>query len=151
MNKIRLGVYAGSFNPFHQGHFHIFNQAKKQFDNIFLAVGMNPDKDYNDVNNRFPDGQGINHITFYKGFLSDELERIEKEYNADVTLIRGLRNEYDLNSEQNMISFIREMYPELKVVYFLCEAKYQHISSSAIRSIRGFSSKEYEKYLVPSK
>lgn len=143
---MKIGVYAGSFNPFHLGHLDIYNQAKKQFDLVILSVGKNPAKDFDDRD--IPIIMGIDCVRVYKGFLSDELKQIAKEYKSDVTLVRGLRNIYDLNAEQNMLAFVRAMYPELKVVYFLSDPKYQHISSSALRDIRKFSEEEYQKYIV---
>lgn len=143
---MRLGCYAGSFNPFHIGHVDIYNQAKKQFDLVILAVGRNPEKDHDAKT--IPMVMGIDCIRVYKGFLSDELKKIAEEYKSDVSLVRGLRNIYDLNAEQNMLAFVRSMYPELKVVYFLSDPKFQHISSSALRDIRKFSEEEYQKYIV---
>ena len=145
---MRIGCYAGSFNPFHLGHWDIYQQAKKQFDLVVLAVGCNPSK--KDVDSSFPKySNDIEAISKYDGFLSDELKRWSKK-GDDVTLVRGLRNIHDLNAEQNMLAFVKAMYPELKVVYFLSDPKYQHISSSALRDIRKFSEEEYQKYLMPS-
>jgi pantetheine-phosphate adenylyltransferase len=147
MNKRRIGVYAGSFNPFHVGHWDIYNQAKKQFDLTILAIGKNPEKSKNEIENEIPIN-GIEVVSYYKGLLSDELKQIASDYKEDVTLIRGLRNVYDLGEEQNLMAFVRSMYPELKVVYFLSRPEYQHISSRALRDILKFSSEEYQKYLV---
>ena len=147
---MRVGVYAGSFLPFHLGHYDIYNQAKKMFDYVILAIGYNPQKNnYSATQHEIPQGAGIQSVAFYKGFLSDFLKDNSK--SSDITLVRGLRNIHDLNAEQNMLAFVRSMYPELKVVYFLSDPKYQHISSSALRDIRKFSEEEYKKYLVPDK
>lgn len=35
--KPKIGVYAGSFNPFHLGHYNILTKAEKIFDNIIIA------------------------------------------------------------------------------------------------------------------
>ena len=150
---MRIGCYAGSFNPFHLGHLDIYKQAQKQFDLVVLAVGCNPDKKDNDIDHALPKfSNDIEVISKYDGFLSDELKQWVKNGKGapnDVTLVRGLRNIYDLNAEQNMLAFVKEMYPELKVVFFLSDPKYQHISSTALRNIRKFSEKEYKKWLVP--
>ena len=39
-----IGIYTGSFNPFHLGHLDILNKAKRMFDEVVIAVGHNPDK-----------------------------------------------------------------------------------------------------------
>ena len=41
---MRLGIYAGSFNPFHKGHYNILCKAEKIFDRVIIARGINPDK-----------------------------------------------------------------------------------------------------------
>ncbi len=147
--KRRIGCYAGSFNPFHVGHYNIYQQALKQFDNVILSVGQNPSKDGIERISKIP--HCIDTVSFYSGLLSDELKRLERAWGCDVTLVRGLRNIYDLNAEQNMLAFVRAMYPELKVIYFMCEPQFAHISSSALRDIQKFSDAEYQKYLVHSK
>jgi pantetheine-phosphate adenylyltransferase len=38
----KIGVYAGSFNPFHVGHADILHQALEVFDEVILAIGNNP-------------------------------------------------------------------------------------------------------------
>lgn len=144
---MRVGVYAGSFNPFHLGHWDIYNQAIKQFDTVIVAVGRNPEKDENKIYNEIPYAD-IPFVDYYEGFLSAELEKWSDSDN-DVTLVRGLRNVHDLGEEQNLIAFVRSMYPKLKVVYFLSRPEHQHISSSALRAIKKFSEKEYQKWLVP--
>ena len=148
MKTGKVGIYAGSFDPFTVGHLDIVNQAKLLFDRIIIARGQNPNKPPH-VNSLPEDtlrGMGID-VTIYEGLLPELIKRWEK-YAGDVTLIRGLRSGYDLNDEQNMLAFLREMHPTIKVVYFLCNSKYQHISSSALRGIRQFSEEKYQNYIV---
>jgi cytidyltransferase-like protein len=145
--KSRLGIYAGSFNPFHIGHLDIVHQANKIFDDVILAIGKNPDKATVPIGrDGIPFGIGVSSIHHYEGLLSTELQ--DWEVNGyDVTLIRGMRSIHDLTEEQNLATFVRSMYPSLKVVYFLCKPEFAHISSSTIRGIRKFSEEEYQKYI----
>ena len=41
---MKVGVYAGSFNPFHRGHYDILVKAEKIFDKVIVARGINPEK-----------------------------------------------------------------------------------------------------------
>jgi pantetheine-phosphate adenylyltransferase len=143
---MKMGVYAGTFNPFHMGHLDVLQQAEKIFDNVIIAVGKNPEKDgikREDV----PHLNKLRHVTYYDGLLTTLLKEISYEWIADVTLIRGLRNGADLSYEQNQVQFMKEMYPELQVVYFVCDKKYEHISSTMLRNLRKFSEFEYQKYI----
>src|ERR1041385_4583008 len=43
--KPPIAVFAGSFNPFHRGHFNILQKAERIFDKVIVAFGSNPEKD----------------------------------------------------------------------------------------------------------
>lgn len=146
--KHRIGLYPGSFDPFHIGHLDIVRQAKAVFDAVFVVRAVNPDKKAasSDLPSQFLQDMGASVLT-HSGLVSDLVKQWE-EKGYDVTLIRGLRGGADLGYEQNLIAFLRNMHPQIKVVFFLCDPKYQHISSSALRGIRQFSEEEYKKYAV---
>jgi pantetheine-phosphate adenylyltransferase len=142
--KIRVGVYAGSFNPFHIGHLNILNKARNLFDRVILVRGINPDK--SQINAHYiPNLPGV-LIKPHLGLLTDCLKEIG-EY-SNVTLIRGLRNGKDLDYEVNQLRFMEKMYPEIQVIYINCDKEYEHVSSSALRSLSKFSDEEVKKYLV---
>lgn len=44
--KKRLGVYAGSFDPLTVGHLWMIEQGVALFDQLVVAVGINPEKRY---------------------------------------------------------------------------------------------------------
>ena len=41
---MRIGFYAGSFDPFTVGHLHIVKVASKIFDKVIVGIGVNPKK-----------------------------------------------------------------------------------------------------------
>lgn len=150
-DKKRLGIYAGSFNPFHVGHADVLHQALEVFDEVIVARGVNPSKvDIAEVD-EFPTGHPVFRnasVVSFVGLLSDYLEMVEYENpDAKVFLIRGLRNGADLQYEQNQSRFIRGMYAELRTTFFICDKEFEHISSSALRELKKLSPKEYQKYV----
>jgi pantetheine-phosphate adenylyltransferase len=149
IQKPKMGLYCGVFNPFHIGHLNIVQQSQKIFWRVIVARGINPEKDIceSKLPDDFLDKIGV-YTDSYNTLLTDYIKKIEEKYGWDVTLIRGLRNAADLGYEENMVSFLKQMLPELKVVFFMCDPQYRHISSSALRGIEKFSREEYEKYVV---
>jgi pantetheine-phosphate adenylyltransferase len=150
--KKKLGVYAGSFNPFHVGHLDILRQAQGVFDKVIIAIGRNPDKDGVEREEFPTNNPALNGASVVKfgGLLPDYLNQLDVEIGEDyeMFLIRGLRNGEDLQYEQNQLQFIKEMYPSLKTVFFICDRKFEHISSKSLRALRVFSDKEYLKYAI---
>ncbi len=146
--KSKIGVYPGSFDPLHIGHLDIVRQAQKVFDEVVVVRAINPDKKVAQfpLPSNFLARMNVNVRTF-DGLITDFIKDYEKD-GEDITLIRGLRSGADLGYEQNLVAFMRNMHPEIKVVFFLCDPRFQHISSSALRGIRKFSEAEYRKYVV---
>jgi pantetheine-phosphate adenylyltransferase len=149
--RVTLGLYAGSFNPFTVGHLDILKQAIHVFDEIVVAQGVNSHKSQEE---KFPLPSEFLHslnsnisTRLYKGLLTELVKELENEY-YDVVLIRGLRNGADLEYEQNLIAFLKDMHHNLKSVAFYCDPKFRHISSSQVRAIRHFSQEEYKRYVV---
>ena len=145
----KVGIYAGSFNPFHIGHMDILNKANNIFDKIIIVKGLNIKKhfdtyeytrEYQKLKELLPEYEVVSH----KGLLTDF---IKEQKDVDITLIRGLRNGTDLEVENVQSAFMKDMYPELKVVYIRSEKELEHISSSAIRELRAYNEELVKKYL----
>ncbi len=150
MNKKRLGLYAGSFNPFHIGHLDVVKQAQMVFDEVMVARGVNPEKSPSSVSplpSEFLESMGVK-VDSFGGLLSDFARGIERNTEYDVTLVRGLRSGADLDYEQNFAAFIKGMYPQVKIVAFYCDPKLRHISSSSLRAIKTIAEEEYRKYVI---
>lgn len=136
----RIGVYAGSFNPFHKGHYDILQKSEQIFDKVIIARGVN-----NSKNNKLfdlPFAIQNRQIEFYDGLLTDFIDNL----GYDVTLIRGLRSSSDLLYEQTQYRFLQDLKPDIKCVLLLCDKEYEHISSSAIRSLEMYN--KQHKYLL---
>lgn len=144
-HKPNIGVYPGSFNPFHNGHYDILKKSEQVFDKVIVARGVNPEK------NTTLEADGISPALYFRqtehfeGLLTDYLT--SKEQDAHITLIRGLRNGDDLAYEMNQISFMKDLKPNLKVVFFHCDREFEHISSSAIRNLEKIAKGYGNKYL----
>jgi len=152
--KINVGVYAGSFNPFHKGHLDILHKGQNIFDKVILAIGVNPEKSTSEDYIKTLKSniqyliQKLNvEVCFYDGLLTDFIQEKQTKDNIDITLIRGLRDGFDLAYENRQIQFMKDIYPELKTVYIQSDRNLDHISSSAIKILEKYNPKLIEKYL----
>jgi pantetheine-phosphate adenylyltransferase len=138
--KPKIGLFPGSFNPFHKGHYNVLQKAEKLFDKVIIAFGRNPQKDTrtweipNTIKNR--------QITEYHSLLTDHVDT----FKYDVTVIRGLRNSTDFNYEQNQYRYIQELKPDIKIINIFCDKEFEHISSSGIRTLERFN--KHQGYLL---
>jgi len=136
----KIGVFAGSFNPFHVGHLNILEKAERIFDKVIIASGLNPEK--TSVKEPLPKTIQNRQIEHYNGLLTDFLKGLQ----YPITLIRGLRDANDLLYESNQICFLKEFMPELNIIEILCDKEFNHISSSAIRALKSYN--VADKYLL---
>ena len=140
----KIAVYAGSFDPWHIGHFNILVKAEEIFDKVIIARGINPDKE-GMIKTHFdlPDAIRDRQICNYEGLLTEFMDNLGYE----TTLIRGLRNGNDLAYETTQAAFLRDLKPDIKIVHIVCDKEYEHISSSAIRSLMKYG-EIYKNYLM---
>ena len=144
----KIAVYAGSFDPFTNGHLSIVKEASNIFDSVCICIAKNSEK------NRFVDvdkmakaidaclkREGLRNCVVYthEGMIADFC----KEHNVDY-LVRGLRNTSDYLYEENIAKINYELNPYLKNVYF--RATNETISSSMIREFLKYG-KSVDKYV----
>jgi len=141
----KIGVYPGSFSPFHIGHLNILEQAEKIFDKVIIAIGDNPEKNNSTSISRLAGVLPFHEVDTYHGLLSDYLKKVAGY--ADVTVIRGLRSGYDLDYEMNQLRILEDCDCQLPVAYFLCSKETTHISSSMIRGMSKFGNDVVAQYL----
>ena len=41
---MEIGFYAGSFDPFTNGHLHVVTKSAQLFDKVIIGIGVHPDK-----------------------------------------------------------------------------------------------------------
>ena len=140
---MKVAVYAGSFNPFHKGHYNILQKAEKIFDKVIIARGYNPEKKNDLV--ALPNIIMDRAVMQYSGLLTDFIQKLPYE---NITLIRGLRNSVDLQYEMNQYRYLQDLMPSIQMVSIFCDKEYEHISSSGIRTLSIFGSDKVKDYLL---
>ena len=130
-------VFAGSFDPFTNGHKDIVDRCLKMYDCVYIAVLNNQDKKtfFNDeerfsfIESLYANDERVK-VCYFDGLLVDFMKA------NDITVnVRGLRNADDYKYENNMHFYNGDMYKELITVYIPCPLNLSHVSSSSVRSL----------------
>lgn len=141
-----LGLYCGTFNPFHVGHFNIVVKAQDIFDDVFVMRGRNPEKPEDATAWKPPK---ILKGGSYTGLTTNLIQHyINSNVYKSVTLIRGIRNGNDYDYEMNQIETMRDMYPDLQVVLIPCDREFAHVSSTMVRSLLKLEPQMALNYIV---
>ena len=134
-NKERVAIVPGSFDPITNGHMAIISKAAEQYDKVFVAVMINSQKEYMFS---LPQREeitraacsGIDNVTV----ISSEgwLWELARDLGA-CAIVKGYRNDVDLEYERNMAKFNEERYPYAKTVLIKSEDDLSTLSSTLIR------------------
>ena len=145
---MKVGFYAGSFDPFTIGHLHIVKVASKIFDKVVIGIGINSQKTRRFDKMKMKDAiakllkaenlENCEVITF-DNLMAD----VASEYNADF-LIRGIRNGIDYDFEENL-ALMNEEISGIDTIYVRAGA-YGAVSSSMVFELLKHN-KDVNKYL----
>lgn len=139
-----IGVYCGSFNPMHVGHLDVLKKAEDLFDKVIVARGINGQKEKT-IPYNMPSlpNQTIEYSNVFKMIKSIK----DNNSNCNIHIVRGIRNEYDLHTEDSFRKWIHSFDSNIKFVYLSCNSNYEHISSSSLRELQNIG-EDISKYLV---
>jgi len=128
-----IGLFVGSFDPFHRGHYDILQQAEKVYDKVIVAQGQNEDKETHKYS--LDDVPVLKYYEKmeYRGSLTDLVNRLHTVY-PKLGIVRGLRNYHDLHDESGLFNFVKD-YTDVPFSYFISKSENLHISSGAIRKL----------------
>ena len=136
----KIGLFPGSFNPFHKGHYNVLQNAEQIFDKVIIAFGKNPDKKNKNFN--VPSTIKNRQVEYFDELLTDLI----KSLNQDLVIIRGLRNTKDFLYEQKQYRYNQDLMPNIKVINVFCDKEFEHISSSGIRTLEKYN--KHQNYLL---
>jgi pantetheine-phosphate adenylyltransferase len=131
----KTAIYPGSFDPITNGHLDLIERGLKIFDEIIVAIAVNPIKQplftieervdlIRQVLNDHPQVK-IDHFT---GLLVDYVRR----QNTNV-ILRGLRAVSDFDYEFQLALMNRRLAPEIETVFLMTSLKWVFLSSSILK------------------
>jgi pantetheine-phosphate adenylyltransferase len=138
---MRRAIYPGSFDPVTNGHLDIIERGSKLFDEIIIAVLVNPEKRaFFSVEERREmleealsviDGGGCRlRVDSFQGLLM----RYAVEQEADA-VVRGIRAISDYEYELQMALMNRRQEPGIETVFMLAAESYSYVSSRLVKEV----------------
>ena len=105
---MKIGFYAGSFDPFTNGHLHVVTQSAKLFDRVIIGIGVHPKKtrrfDKELMQKAIEQVLVRNNLNNVTVISYDNLSVDVAIENNSTFLVRGIRNGMDYEYEENMAS-----------------------------------------------
>ncbi len=131
-----VALYPGSFDPWHQGHVNVLEQALKVFDRVVVCRLSNPNKDPSyPLPVQLYDKYGIDRVEVTGS------KKLLRDYVKDVNpfcIIKGLRNGQDFEYEKMQQYWNEDLGVTIPTFYIISDRSLVHISSSAIRQVEKF-------------
>ena len=144
----RVGFYAGSFDPFTNGHLHVIEVSSKIFDKVIVGIGVNTLKkrrfNQYEIKEAIKEVVKSNNLKNVEVITYNDLSVDCAKENGANFLIRGIRNGMDYDYEEN-IALINEEISGLDTIYVRA-GKLGALSSSMIMELLEFG-KDVSKFL----
>jgi len=138
---MRRAIYPGSFDPVTNGHLDIIERGSKLFDEIIIAVLVNPEKRalftveerremLEEVLTLIESGGCRLRVGSFQGLLM----RYAVEQEADA-VVRGIRAISDYEYELQMALMNRRQEPAIETVFMLAAESYSYVSSRLVKEV----------------
>lgn len=132
-----IAVCPGSFDPVTSGHLDIIKRASSLFDEVIVAVAINPrktpsfsiDERMDFIRRSSADIENVSIDSFDKllvDFCKQKKARI---------IVKGIRAVSDFEYEFMMAQMNLILESNIETVFFMADPKYAYLSSSAVREI----------------
>ncbi len=132
----KIAIFPGTFDPLTLGHLDIIDRGRKLFDELIVAIGINPDK-----NQLFPLEERLAILRgVTRKFRNVSVEAYEgltvklvKQRKA-AAILRGLRNLADLDYEFR-IALTNRKVAGVETIFIMTREEFGFTSSSLIKQI----------------
>ena len=138
---MRRAIYPGSFDPLTNGHLDIIERGSKLFDEIIIAVLVNPEKRalFTVEERREMLEEVLTHIEsggcrLRVGSFQGLLMRYAVEQQADA-VVRGIRAISDYEYELQRALMNRRQEPGIETVFMLAAESYSYVSSRLVKEV----------------
>lgn len=135
LENMRKAVYPGTFDPITYGHLDLIKRGSKIFDELIVAVGLNPMKTHIfTVDERIEmittNTEDISNVKVdsFEGMLIDYMEKQQTN-----VILRGIRTVSDFEYEFQMALTNRVLKNDIETVFVMTSEQYSFLNSSLIK------------------
>ncbi len=145
-----IGVYPGTFDPLTLGHYDIVERANKIFDELYVVIMHNNEKNtlfsteerVDMAQNALKDFKKVK-IECYSGLMVDYFNLKQADY-----IVRGLRAVSDFEYELQMALMNRSLESSVETLFLMTSQKYIFLSSSTVKAIASHNG-DISKFVPP--
>jgi pantetheine-phosphate adenylyltransferase len=134
---VRIGLYAGTFDPVTNGHLDILSRSLAVFDRVIVAVASSTPK-----TTLFDLGERVEMVrTATAGLAGVEVEPFDgllvafAKKRGAAAIIRGLRVVSDFEYEFQMALMNRRLDRDIETVFLMPSEEYTYLNSTLIKAV----------------
>ena len=146
---LKKTIYAGTFDPIHNGHIDVIERASNMFDEVIVVLAVNSKKShlFSEDERLEMTKDALSHLSnvkvmFFSGLIAD----LAKE-NSAVALIRGLRTVTDFEYELQ-IALMNRKLSNITTIFMMPHEKYSYLTSSIIRELSRYN-QDVSEFVTP--
>ncbi len=137
---MKVGLFPGSFDPFHNGHLEIVERASRLFDEVVVAALRNPQKSqalFDLEERKAMLEEALSHIPGVRIVsVSTLLVNVARDVGA-TAIVRGLRAVSDFETEMQMAQMNHHL-SGVETIFIPTSSKYSFIASKLVREVATF-------------
>ncbi len=138
--KRKIAIVPGSFDPITYGHIDIIKRSAQLFDEVIVAILVNPDKKYlftleereEMINESIKDFKNVK-VDSFSGLLVNYAKKVDS-----TVIVRGLRAVSDFEYEMQLTFMNKALDDNIETFYMMANKQYSFISSSIVKGVSGF-------------
>jgi pantetheine-phosphate adenylyltransferase len=137
---VRIALFPGSFDPFHNGHLEVVESASRLFDEVIVAVLRNPQK-----------GEPLFSLEERKAMLEDSISHLQRVKVVSMStlvvtvaqevgataIVKGLRAVTDFENEMQMAQMNQQL-SGIDTLFIPTASTHSFIASRLLREVARF-------------
>ncbi len=138
----RIGIYAGTFDPIHNGHISIITRSLPLLDKLIVGVANDTGKNtLFSLEERVRLTHEFFQTTPYKEqIIVEPFDGLLAEYaqkHGAIAIVRGLRAISDFDYEFQMALMNRKLSPSIQTIFLMADFHLMYVSSTNLKTVAG--------------